>query len=164
MDKILVTTDLSKNSKAALRFAISLAQQNKAELIFLHVHYVLRASTWTDNNYKAYVELNEQNLVEELAGFVGGVYRAMKVKPKAYRCDVYHAYGIPESIEQYAKDNGCNYICIATKGAGNVERLWGTNTGKLIRTSSIPVLCIPSNYRAKPITKVLYAAAKRVKK
>ncbi len=37
MKKILVTTDFSANSKAAIRFAIQLASQSDTALPFLHV-------------------------------------------------------------------------------------------------------------------------------
>lgn len=37
MEKVLVTTDLSVNSLAGLRFAIQLATQRNLELLFLHV-------------------------------------------------------------------------------------------------------------------------------
>lgn len=158
MEKILVTTDLSDNSKAGLRFAIKLAEYRKSELIFLHVHYVLRATTWSDTNYSYYIEENEKNLLEDLTSLVASIYKSMKIKPRTYRCDVHHVYGVADAIEQYAIKNQCDYICIATKGAGNVQKFFGTNTGKLIMTSSVPIICVPSGYRTRPINKILYAS------
>lgn len=159
MDKILVTTDLSTNSKAGLRFAINWAQQKKAQLIFLHVHQVLRASTWSDSKYDYYVGEDKKRLKDELESFVAKVYKSMKIeKPGKYKCELFHSFDISESISYYAKENKCNYICIATRGAGTMKKLFGTHTGSLIRSSSTPVLCVPSNYRVKPITKVLYAS------
>lgn len=158
MDKILVTTDLSANSRAGLRFAINWAQQKKAQLIFLHVHQVLRASTWSDAKYDFYVGEDKKRLMSELESFVGSVYKSMKVAPDKYKCELHHSFDVAESIASYAKAQKCTYICIATRGAGMVKKLFGTNTGKLIRLSATPVLCVPTSYRVKPIAKVLYAS------
>lgn len=158
MDKILVTTDLSANSRAGLRFAINWAQQKKAQLIFLHVHQVLRASTWSDAKYDFYVGEDKKRLMSELESFVGSVYKSMKATPDKYKCELHHSFDVAESIASYAKAQKCTYICIATRGAGMVKKLFGTNTGKLIRLSATPVLCVPISYRVKPITKVLYAS------
>lgn len=45
MKEILVTTDFSANSGAALRFAIQLASQSEVALTFLHVQQVMRLTT-----------------------------------------------------------------------------------------------------------------------
>lgn len=54
MEKILVTTDQSVNSKAAIRFAIKLASQRKAQLTILHVYHLLKPFKWTDHAFAAY--------------------------------------------------------------------------------------------------------------
>ena len=54
MKKILVTTDFSANSKAALRFTIQLASQGEVALTFLHVQQVMRMTTWNEAAYLAY--------------------------------------------------------------------------------------------------------------
>lgn len=158
MNRILVTTDLSANSKAAMRFAINLASQKKVELIFMHVHNVLRASTWNDATYDYYVSEDRENVMKELTSLVASVYKAMEVKPGKYRCEVYHQFGTIDAIEEYAKTNECDYICIATRGAGTLKKLFGTNTSALIKKSAVPVICVPKTYRVKPITKLLYTS------
>ncbi|MDB5241021.1 MAG: Universal stress protein family [Spirosoma sp.] len=50
MKKILVTTEFSANSRAALRFAIQLASQSEVALTFLHVKPVMRL-TVSDGQY-----------------------------------------------------------------------------------------------------------------
>src|SRR5690606_1798232 len=94
----------------------------------------------------------------ELTTFVAAVYKQMKVTPGKYKCVVHHQFGTVDGIVNYAKDNKCDYICIATRGAGTMRKLFGTNTTALIKKSPIPVLCIPSSYKVKPVGKVLYAS------
>jgi hypothetical protein len=54
--------------------------------------------------------------------------------------------------------NHIDFICIATRGAGRLKRLLGTNTGNLITKSKVPVIAVPGNYQAKPFERVVYAA------
>ncbi|HEY9178466.1 MAG TPA: universal stress protein [Flavipsychrobacter sp.] len=158
MNRILVTTDLSANSRVGLRFAIKLAEQKKMELVFLYVHQVLRASTWSDAKYESFVSEDKANIMTELTSFVSATYKQMKVTPGKYKCDVHHMFGVVEGIIKYAGENNCSYICIATRGAGTVKKLFGTNTASLIKNSPIPVICVPTAYKAKPVTKLLYAS------
>jgi hypothetical protein len=46
MSKVLVTTDYSSNSKAAIRFAIQFAAQLKCELVFYHIYEGLSDDSW----------------------------------------------------------------------------------------------------------------------
>lgn len=158
MNRILVTTDLSANSRAGLRFAIKLAEQKKLELVFLFVHQVLRASTWSDAKYEYYVSEDRENIMNELTSFVSTTYKQMKVTPGKYKCAVHHQFGTVDGIVNYARENKCDYICIATRGAGTVRKLFGTNTAALIKNSPIPVICVPTSYKARPVTKLLYAS------
>jgi hypothetical protein len=52
----------------------------------------------------------------------------------------------------------CSYICISTRGAGKVKRLLGTHTSKLMASSPVPVICVPSTYRTAKIKRVCYAS------
>ena len=52
--KILYSTDLSKNSAYAFRYALNSAKQHNAELVILHVMEVM--DTTTRNLMMAYVE------------------------------------------------------------------------------------------------------------
>lgn len=157
MNRVLATTDLSRNSRAGLRFAINMAQQKKAELIFIYIHQVLRASTWSDERYEQFVSEDKENMMRELTRFVADVYKQMGVEQKNCKCEVYHDFGVVHAVNKYAVDNDCDYICIATRGAGTVKKLFGTITAKLIKEADVPVICVPKNYRVKLLAKVLYA-------
>jgi hypothetical protein len=52
MQKILVTTDYSTNSKAGVRFAIQFASQSPAEIIFYHVHEGVADNNWNPKKEK----------------------------------------------------------------------------------------------------------------
>lgn len=51
-----------------------------------------------------------------------------------------------------------NYICIATRGAGKLNKLPGTHTGNLITKSPVPVITVPKNYRKHSVKRILYTS------
>lgn len=159
MEKIVATTDFSANSKAGIRYAMQLSRLRKADLTFLHVHQVLRASFWSDRQYRYYIDRSKETLMREFPGFIKGIYRSMSITPPDnIQLAVHHNLDVVEGIVEYALREKASYICISTRGAGAVRKLLGTTAGKLIRTSPIPILCIPSTYRIKPVKNILYAS------
>ncbi len=158
MEKIVVTTDFSENSKAGIRYAIQLASSRKAALTFLHIHQVLRASFWNDEEYDHYIALDRQKLMEEFPSFISGIYESIQLTPPAdLHLVVHHHLEVIEGIIEYASEAGASYICISTRGAGLIRKLFGTNTSKLIQTSTLPIISVPGDYIPKPVESVLYA-------
>ncbi len=130
MKKILVTTDFSANSKAALRFAIQLAAQSKAILMFLHVQNVVRPTAWNASTYASYEKHELTKSQENLVRFVDSVYKAMKVSPQTHACVIQNSPFVDSTLINYAADHGSDFICISTRGAGMIEKLFGTTTAK----------------------------------
>lgn len=158
MERILVTTDLSDNSLAGLRFAIQLATQRKLELIFFHANDLWNNTTIHTSTQTDLLKEEKKRVQQELESFVEATYRSMHVKPGKYRCVLHYHFGVINSILDYATHNDCHFICISTHGAGNVLRLLGSNTRELISESDVPVLCIPRAYEPKPVNSILYAS------
>ena len=158
MECIIATTDFSQNAKAGLRFAIQMAGMRHAKLIFLHVHYVLRASFWSDKTYEGYVQKSHDVLAKDLASFVKSVYHDMKLPAVGYEVSVQHHIDAAEEIIAYASKRQATYICTSRHGAGGLQRIFGSTVSKLVRTSPIPLISVPKKYRAKNITSVLYAS------
>lgn len=158
MIKILATTDMSANSRAGMKYAIQLARQMKAKLTFIHVHTVLRASSWSEATYRYYIDEEKAVLEKDLQRFISSVYKSMKLEDKGYTFCVLHTFDTADSIMKYAERNDFNYICISARGAGTLVKLFGTVTGTLISSSKVPVIVVPKKYRWKPLTKVLYAS------
>ncbi|MBD1386562.1 universal stress protein [Mucilaginibacter rigui] len=158
MEKILVTTDLSASSKPGIRFAMQLAKQRNAELIILHVFYVLKATSWSDKTYQTYFQRAEKKIQQDLSSFMKTIVRAPNIPKVAFRVQLIHGLDTVESILAYAEKVAITYICISTRGAGMIKKLFGTNTSDLIRRSELPVIAVPKTWRLKPIKKVLYAA------
>lgn len=158
MEKILVTTDQSANSKAAIRFAIKLAKQRKAELIILHVYHLLKPFKWSDDAFTEYTDTFRKKTVEELSSFIAGIYHDIDEPEINHQLVLVSNIDVVDGIKDYAGKHNCSYICISTRGAGAIKKIFGTHTAKLISSSSIPVLCIPSGYHLKDLKHILYAS------
>lgn len=158
-NKILVPTDLSVNSKSGLRFAIQLTEQGKNTLVFYHCLPLMKPTRWSENTYEAYVKREEAAAGASLDKFVRGVYRSMgKTPPPKFQCVVQQGTDVQRAITTYASSIGASAICMATRGAGRLKKIIGTNASGIIHTSSIPVFVIPKNYRNSPVTHILYAS------
>ena len=124
----------------------------------MHVHTVLRASSWSDSTYHYYIEEEKKVLDKDLNSFIHSVYRQLKVANPKFKAVIHHSFDVSDSIIAYAKKNGYSYICISARGAGTLVKIFGTVTGALITGSEVPVICIPKNYKTKPITRIMYAS------
>jgi nucleotide-binding universal stress UspA family protein len=157
MEKILVTTDQSSNSKAAIRFAIKLARQRNAELVILHVYHLVKPFKWTDHAFAQYIERFREQTVVELSSFIARIYHDIHETEIHYQLELVSNIDVVDGIIDYANKHNCSYICISTRGAGAIKKIFGTHTSKLIIHSAIPVISIPSSYRLKELKNILYA-------
>ncbi len=161
MNKILVPTDFSANSVAGLRFAIKLAAKSNAELVFAHIMHPKRpfdASDAEEEHFAAIRTATEEKARKELEKFIKRVYRQQKQEPQQYSLLLLEGVRPAATLVDYCNKHGdVDYICISTRGAGKMEKLFGSNTGNLITRSPVPVIAVPKNYRVKPLKNVLYA-------
>lgn len=158
MQKILVTTDFSSNSKAALRFAIQLASQNSYALTFFHSYHLMRPTKWSDKVYESFKNSESTIIHNKLIRFVNSVYRGMDVTPKNVEYVIKNSFVTDSNIMQYASDNDFSFICISRRGESKHNKIFGTNTSNLIDQSVVPVIAVPPNYRRSQVSKVLYAS------
>lgn len=158
MKEILVTTDFSASSKAAVRFAIQLASQGDVALTFLHVQHIMRMTSWDETTYAAYEKNQVDKARKTLDDLVESVCKSLKADQPIYICIIKNSPFVDSTIMNYAADHAFDYICISARGAGMIEKLFGTTTSNLINQSSVPVIAVPGNYRATKLTNILYAS------
>lgn len=159
MKRILVTTDFSKNSESAMRFAIQWAKMEDVELKFIYVMQLGRQQDWTDEDYQKYEEKETLIFEEKLNEMVKRVMAEVDSYPAHYNCITIPGISVDSAILDYchnAKD--VDYICISTRGAGGMQKLLGTNTGNLITNAEIPVIALPSDYEGGNFSTVMYAS------
>ncbi len=157
MKKILVTTDFSVNSKVGIRFAHQLSLQNRAELTFLYVVHISKPTGWTEDKFTNFETKEIKRFRTELEAFVGSVYLGMDATPLKAHYVVLNRPNSSTGIMHYAKQEGMDFICISTRGAGLVKKLLGTHSSEIINASEVPVFVIPRHYRRAKLNHVVYA-------
>ncbi|WP_439505462.1 universal stress protein [Sediminibacterium sp.] len=157
--KILVTTDFSSNSKAAIQFAANFSKQTKgAELIFYSAVEMMQPASWNLSFYKTYAKEEKARLTKDLEKFVKSAIGTNKNVLLGCKYVIDFTQGTEKAIIEYAVKSKCQFICIATNGAGILRKLMGTHTSYLVNHSSVPVLAIPSKYKTKAIKKTTYVS------
>ena len=155
--KLLITTDFSVNSKGAIRFAKSLAKQSSdIEATFYHSVHFMKPTAWSDAFFKSYKEEEIERLTVELKKFVFSTIGQDKDNFTNAKFVIDSAISTEKDILRYAEKNKIDFICIATQGAGLLRKIMGTHTSYIVNNSRIPVMVIPSHYRAKTLKKVTY--------
>jgi len=158
MQKILVTTDLSDNSKAGIRYALQMAQQTPCQIIFLSVVELLKPTRWTKEKFDAYLHDEIDTRLTELKKFTQALMKTRPVDAASVSFHVEISPSVHDTIIDIAQKNKADYICMSTRGAGNVKRYFGTNASALITNSPTKVIAVPSDYKVKPVTNIAYAS------
>lgn len=158
MQKILVTTDYSTNSKAGIRFAIQFASQSPCELVFYNVFEGVEDNFWNPKNGDDTVNSANEVRLEKLKKFITAIYKESHKRPGKFSCVVETGIDTKNIIQDFAKKNKFDFICISTRGGGILKKILGTTTSSLIQHSPIPVIVIPKNYRLNPIKEIWYSS------
>ena len=147
MKKILVPFDFSETATNALRFAIDIANQSDGEVLLLHIvelpvmyDTLLMPSLSFE---EAYIKDMKENAEKE--------FKKIKAKwakngPKV----TWHVeFGATSAtINNFAKEKKADLIVMGTKGAKGLQEVFiGSNTEKIVRTSSIPVIAIKTTFK-----------------
>jgi len=141
MDKVLLATDFSENSKVAAPYAIDMAKRYGAEL---HLIYVFDDNAIDPMFYSSNVTVGaflskiKEGFDEQVEDFLSDHdTEGIKVVPII-------ADGTPfVEIIKYAKDNGIDLITMGTHGrTGLSHMLMGSTAEKVIRKAHCPVLTV----------------------
>ena len=139
--RVLVPTDFSETSDAALKYGITLAQALNARLYLLHV------SGESGVNFEADFPMVqfERALGERLEAFVGP-QDARQLQPEY----ALRGGGAPaDLIVRYADDRSIDLIVMGTHGRSGVEHmLMGSVAEKVVRAAPCPVVTIRHPRRA----------------
>ena len=156
--KILVTTDFSDASKAGLHFAIQLASQHPFDLYFFHCYHLDGFASASETETNLSNKSEGKKAQEKLERFVAKIYKGLDEVMPLGKCIVHPSVIVQSNIMEYAAVNRFDFICISTRGAGKLDRFFGTNTANIINQSKVPVIAVPHKCRSHKIKKILYAS------
>ena len=151
MKKILVPTDFSIYSENALNVAATIAKEQNAELIVLHMLGLTHSGLNKNANRGAAEAIFHLKLAEkEFNTLLKKDYlKGLKVKEQVEN------YTNFIELNQLALDNDIDLIVMGSHGASGIEEAFvGSNTEKVVRTSDVPVLVIKNkidDFKAKEV-------------
>ncbi|HTN21090.1 MAG TPA: universal stress protein [Pelobium sp.] len=158
MTKILVTTDFSIYSKAAIYFAMQLAKQIPVSITFFHSYHIMKPTSFSKERLEAYVKERTEEIAAKLKTFINETAEDLRISDDQFNCVIKESVVPDGNILDYAENGGFDYICMGTRGAGRIEKIFGTNTSHVINKSEVPVIAVPINYTPKRITNLLYVS------
>ena len=139
---ILVPTDFSEPSAAALAYAKQLADAFRSSIHLLHVTMDPASQPWAEEGYPASLSaMREQLKLQAQRNLAEALPAADR---KKYRARLVVVAGSPFSrIVDYAKRNAVDLIVIGTHGRGALARaMLGSVTERVVRLAPCPVLAV----------------------
>lgn len=161
MKNILIPTDFSPNASKAVRFAMRLAQHNKAiHLVFFHA---TDTAIPTRTPSRLYSEIAEEDMAEGLEKLKKDVHQHLKeleIKAEEISSELVVVQGgFIENINSEVKSLHIELVIMGTRGATGLQKvLFGSNTVDVMDKVACPLLAIPDSYKYHAIKHIAYAA------
>ena len=149
-NKILLTSDGSKNSEFAIKHALQIAADEGAEVIVLHVVDSKSLTSISEEAIEAGISSIEEYSDEVLANFENVIREIEKEKNEKNQVKIkkLSLQGKPcDVILKVCDKEKIDMIVMSNSGKNKVDRfLLGSVTERIIREAPVPVLVIPANY------------------
>lgn len=156
MRSLLLATDYSDNSIAALKLAGRLQKKFGAKLYVMHVFDI--SATFISTVSIAYARMEEAAFKEHRGRLTD--FASKHLGTNDFEIIVSENSIAANAIMEKAEDLKPDLILAGMRGHNVVrEFILGSTASALIEKSLIPVLCVPSGFEAEEITRIVYATA-----
>ncbi|MGH1336979.1 MAG: universal stress protein [Aureispira sp.] len=156
MKKIIVPVDFSIASSWGYYYAYEMAKHIGAELIVLHLYWPPYVeSTYPMEQIQAIYNAKEEEVLQHLkAATCPPVKDAADAVQRSYIVQP----GSENTIVSAANEVEAELIIMGTHGSGKaLDKVWGTNTEKVIKEATCPVIAIPEGAIFSPVEEIAYA-------
>ncbi|HUH13218.1 MAG TPA: universal stress protein [Longimicrobiales bacterium] len=148
IERIVLTTDYSEGSAAAVPAAEALAAALGAELVVLHVAERLVDVVPVAAGIPP-VELQSDEALNERARQKLHAWADEHLTGDSFRVELVEGAAADE-IARYAMESGAGLVVMGTQGHSRLERFFtGSVTEEVMRTSTVPVLVVPAPDRGR---------------
>jgi nucleotide-binding universal stress UspA family protein len=159
LNKIMVPIDFSGPSDWGFNYAYNLAQQFGADLYVVHIYkppYV--ESSMPPNLISQIISEKEADLMTHLKTSAQAPLVIKNNKIDRVRIHYILESGANADLSDVSKKNDIDLIVMGTHGANRaIDKLWGTNTAKVIKEANCPVLAIPIGAEFDNVENIAYA-------
>lgn len=155
MKRILVPCDFSLQSRAAYKTAMNLASQTGGEVVLLHVSFIPTVYDGLGTEPMAFSPDYFTALEKEIKSEFEKMKKEVGVPTVKSRLEL--IYGdVLISIKDFVKTNQMDMIVMGSSGSSGIaEAFIGSNTEKVVRHSSVPVLAVKDYVNISSIKKIL---------
>lgn len=156
---IFVPIEISKSDDTVIRYAIEIARQFDARLVFLK-SYLMAVHTYPTGALVSSIppvqeidhdeeEMRRDKLNELVSSYpeLQKVEFELKMKPGE----------VVDHVTAMASENEADLILIGTSGASGFDELFGSIAEKLSRESSCPVIVVPDNFEYRKVRRLAVA-------
>lgn len=162
MKTILVPTDFSACSAAAVKYAIVFANKTDKKLLFIHSTFLLIPTSSTNMTYMMAVKSNIATKMKALKKFIDDTYAELGLKRNLSTTKLVVKFGtsVVDNIQEIIDEQFIDLIILGTHGASGFKKfLFGSNATAIIQNINTPVLAIPHKYKYNGISNIAYAAS-----
>lgn len=152
MKKIIYATNYSSGSVAALKYAVSLSELIKEDIIVLHIYNPDEEQVAKD---KTVVRKAHQ---DKLAAFckenLGESYQTSNLSFAAIK-----GSSIPEAILDFTRDLNIHMIVMGACGSSMLKEMFvGSTTKHMSEISPFPVLAVPPSFELEKLQSILFSS------
>ncbi len=156
MKKILVPCDFSETSLQAFQFAVEIARKSGGTIMLLHIvelpvlhDSMLMPTLYFEAGYLKDMEANAEKKFTKM--------KSKYLKENTKVMSFVKLGPILGTINDFAEEHKADLIVMGTQGATGLRDFFiGSNTEKIVRLSSIPVLAIRKSFKLNKIKNILF--------
>jgi len=160
MRKIIIPTDFSDNALNAIRYAVELFKYDRCKFILLHAF----ADEVYENNldmsrslFDEYKEKVQESVVQELEALLKTV-KHMSPNPRHEYITKSAFTTLVDAVNDLAETDNSDVVVMGTRGHTDDRDLtFGSNTLKVVKYVTCPVLAVPSKYTEWHPKEILFA-------
>lgn len=156
MKRILVPCDFSDPAVQAFKFAVEIALKSRGEIFLLNV---VEVPVMHDTVLMPTLYF-EQSLMNEMKATADKKFQKMKDKwgSEGIAISIHVEFGVTiTTIREFIEEKKIDLVIMGTHGAtGAREFLIGSNTEKIVRTSSVPVMAIKKSNKLSNIKNIVF--------
>jgi nucleotide-binding universal stress UspA family protein len=154
MKKILVPVDFSEHSEYALEVAATLAKKYNAEIVTLHMMGLTQNMVNKDDSQGVFEAMYHMKLAKkQFEDLLDKDYlKGIKVQSTVQNYKVFN------ELDAVAKEQKAYLIVMGSHGSSGMKEVFvGSNTEKVVRSSSVPVLVIKNRIINFKVEKMVFA-------
>ena len=161
MKHILIPTDFSDNATNALQYAVQLMKYEQCTFYVLNTYTPVSLYTTTIHEYHTSLNVDLGELYQKVAEekLQKSITEVCELFPnKLHRFEhITSCNLLVEQIKECLDTYPIDFIVMGTQGASGLKEIFlGSQTMHVIKKTSIPVLCVPSNYTYRSLKDILF--------